>query len=380
MSAATEHPDLRSVVPAWNEHRWSDLLAALIRTDPAPIGRLIGAEPVQVEREKAIPGDSPRTSDRLDLLLSRGNGQVAAIEVKVLSDLGLDQLDRYRAAFPDAGSYYVLHLGSLPVNVHSVAPWQSLTWEDVLAAHAASEHPWVAMTAQAWLAQLDTLIPKVDAATVWNAVPGDVAGFELALRARIAWLGHHGAPSGLGCDIVQSSGGGSWVLRLWADTSAPGLRVQVEVQEGMPAYEWGFDPARRFRDRLRGPAPLVGLRLSDVDTSADFDWGLLHRVFAAHVLDGQGSPLPQWPWQLTSASPRHRVDRAAWTAMIDAGGPKWLGKGFGMATATRHRECLFGARMQFDPSLTLAQVRDQIAALAPLIVALAETADHSANS
>jgi len=46
----------------------------------------------------------------------------------------------------------------------------------------------VAATARAWLTQLDSLVPHVDARTVWNEVPDDAAGFELALRARIVWL------------------------------------------------------------------------------------------------------------------------------------------------------------------------------------------------
>jgi hypothetical protein len=36
--------------------------------------------------------------------------------------------------------------------------------------------------------QLPSLVPHVDANTVWNEVPDDAAGFELALRARIVWL------------------------------------------------------------------------------------------------------------------------------------------------------------------------------------------------
>jgi len=58
----------------------------------------------------------------------------------------------------------------------------------VLTAYSGSTHPWVAATARAWLTQLDSLVPHVDARTVWNEVPDHAAGFELALRARIVWL------------------------------------------------------------------------------------------------------------------------------------------------------------------------------------------------
>lgn len=379
MSKARE-PDLSFVIPGWNENRWSDLIAALIKTDPAPIERLIGVAPDDVRREVAVPGETLRKSDRLDLLLTQGDRKVAAIEVKVLSDLGLDQLSRYTTAFPDAEHRYVLHLASLPVNTTSAPGWEGLSWEALLATYCNSEHPWVAATAKAWLAQLDVLVPAVGAGTLWNDVPDGARDFELALRARIAWLAHHLDDSSLERDIIQSSGGGIWVLRLWADTEVPNLRVQVEVQEGMTAYEWRADTERCYRDRVKGPAPVVALRLSDVDTSASFDWDLLRRVFAEHVLDASGDPLPDWPWQLTPANPRHPVDRAAWSAMVAAGGPKWLGKGFGMAIATKaYRECLFGARMQLAPLLTLGEIRDELLRLEPLVLAMSATVNDSAR-
>lgn len=373
-------PDLSFVVPGWNENRWSDLLASLIQTDPAPMAELIGAGPDTVRREVAVPDETSRKSDRIDLLLTHGDRQVAAIEVKVLSDLGLDQLARYTSALPDAEARYVLHLASLPVNTTTTPGWHELSWEAVLAAYSASEHPWVAATAKAWLSQLDVLVPAVDEDTVWNDVPDDPRAFELALRARIAWLAHHLDGSTLEKDIVQSSGGGIWVLRFWADTAVSNLRVKVEVQKGMTAYEWRPDAAVPCRDRLKAPAPVVSLRLSDVDTSESFNWNLLRLVFAENVLGANGDPLPDWPWQLTPANPRHPVDRAAWNAMVAAGGPKWLGKGFGMAVATKaYRECLFGARMQFPPTLTLGEIRDELLRLEPLVLAMSATVDASAH-
>jgi hypothetical protein len=373
-------PDLSFVIPGWSENRWSDLLASLIKTDPAPIAELIGSAPDDVRREVAVPGEASRKSDRLDLLLTQGGRQVAAIEVKVLSDLGLDQLARYTAAFPDASARYVLHLAALPVNTTTAPGWGELSWETVLASYSRSAHPWVAATAKAWLGQLDDLVPAVDAGTVWNDVPDDPPAFELALRARIAWLAHHLDGLSLERDLVQSSGGGSWVLRFWTDTAVPNLRVHIEVQEGMTAYQWAPDPRRRYRDRLKGPAPVVSLRLSDVDTSEAFDWDLLRRVFAEHVLNANGDPLPDWPWQLTPANPRHPVDRAAWKAMVEAGGPKWLGKGFGMAVATKaYRECVFGARMQLAPTLTLGEIRDELLRLEPLVLAMSATVNASAH-
>ena len=116
-------PDLSYVIPGWSENRWSDLLASLVKTDPAPIAALIGVAPDEVRREIAVPGQTSRKSDRLDLLLMQEKRQVAAIEVKVLSDLGLDQLARYTRAFPDVESRYVLHLAALPVNTTTTPGW-----------------------------------------------------------------------------------------------------------------------------------------------------------------------------------------------------------------------------------------------------------------
>jgi hypothetical protein len=135
------------------------------------------------------------------------------------------------------------------------------------------------------LSQLASLVPVVSALTVWN-VPDDPAGFELALRTRVAWLA---SQMDMWCDlehdIVPSSGGGNWAARMWASCSAEGHFVTAEVQEGLTAYEWRPDPDRPYRDRLPGPVVLLGLRQEDVTTSADFDWSLLHRMFAAHVID-----------------------------------------------------------------------------------------------
>lgn len=88
--------------------------------------------------------------------------EVAAVEVKPLSDLGPQQLAHYRAAFPSVEVYCVLHLGELPVNLRGATPWESPTWESVLEA-CSSTNGWVAITARAWLGQLASLVPVVDA-------------------------------------------------------------------------------------------------------------------------------------------------------------------------------------------------------------------------
>ena len=56
-------PDLRFIVPAANENRWSDLLASLTSTDPGPIAQFVGAVPDDVRREVVVPGRVDRKSD-----------------------------------------------------------------------------------------------------------------------------------------------------------------------------------------------------------------------------------------------------------------------------------------------------------------------------
>lgn len=359
---------MKFIVPGWNENRWSDLLASLIATDPAPIASLVGGEPDDVRREVAVRGDG-RRSDRLDLLLTRGQQVVAAIEAKVLSDLGVDQLRRYLAAFPDAESYFVLHLEQLPLSLPD--PWRALTWEEVLRKYTASENPWVASTAAAWLHQLADLVPQVDRGTLWNDVPEDAPGFELALRARVAWLSARmGDWSQIEHELAVSSGGGAWVAAMRTRAPADHHWVIAEIQEGLAAREWRPTDTP-YSARVKGPTVLVGLAQVGPDTSDDFDWPLLHRLFLGRVYDQEGVPLDGRAWQTTTSRLRDPVDRANWRAVVASGAPPWLGKGYGMATARTHRVCAFGARLQLPPTLTLNDIDTVVQDLEALVIEMA---------
>lgn len=367
-----DSPNLKFVIPGSKENRWSDLLAALIATDPAPIARIVGREPDQVQREVVVRGNG-RRSERLDLLLSRDQDAVAAIEVKVLSDLGLDQLQRYVAAFPGARAYLVLHLRQLPLTVPE--PWQAFAWEDVLAGHVASTHPWVATTARAWLDQLAELVPHVDGETVWRDLPEDAAGFELALRARVAWLSTRMQEwCRIDHDLAMSSGGGSWVAAMRTRAPVDDHWVIAEAQEGMAAQEWRPDPDIPYSVRVKGPAVLVGLAQIGPATSASFDWGLLHRLFRGRVYAEDGASLDGRPWQTSRARLRDPVDRSNWQAIVTAGAPNWLGKGYGMATAKTHGVCAFGGRLQLAPSLTLDEIDTELQRIQELVIEMAGSA------
>ncbi|HEY5784081.1 MAG TPA: hypothetical protein VIT65_04840 [Microlunatus sp.] len=89
----------------------------------------------------------------------------------------------------------------------------------------------------------------------------------------------------------------------------------------MTAYEWRYDPAQPYRERLRWPVVLVGLREDGPDTSEGFDWLLLHRMFTQHVLDDTGQPRDGRYWRTTSARPNDPVDKRNWLSMVHAGAP-----------------------------------------------------------
>jgi hypothetical protein len=330
------------------------------------MARLVGVRFDTVEREVVVPGQATRKSDRLDLLLLKDGVATAAIEVKLLSDLGPRQLDRYVAAFPAAKVRRVLHLEWLPVNFQRAMPWESLTWEAVLAAYSDSSNAWAATTARAWALQIRALVPVVDANTVWNDVPDDAPGMELALRARIAWLSRQlDGWCMLPHDIVQSSGGGTWAVRIWTPSRASGHMVTAELQEGTTAREWKRDPNKTYRERLRGPVVLLGLRQDDVETSANFGWAGLLSMFMEHILDEGGSVRDGRAWQLTAARPYDAIDRSNWKSIVAAGAPRWLGKGWGMKVAKSTGSCLFGARFQISPDSTLGAVEAELRRVEP---------------
>jgi hypothetical protein len=57
--------------------------------------------------------------------------------------------------------------------------------------------------------------------------------------------------------------------------------------------------------------------------------------------------------------------------MVANGGPRYLGVGFGESQARRRGSCMFGARTQMRPDLTLGQIRDRFSEFESLLVELA---------
>lgn len=223
-------PPIRHLVPLGAENRWSDLLAALIETDPHPVAGLLGLgdspHQVVVEREAAAGG-----RHRIDLVITVDTAKRCVAEAKVLSGLGLNQLQRYREAHPAVSHHVLISLERLPIDVPTSSGWRSVHWEDLLRAMVDSRIPWVAETASAWLSYVDQAMPQLSAGTRWNDLrPGE--DFVIAMRARVAWVYRQLRPSpAVEHDLVSSSAGRSWVARLYTLAQTPGYWVYAEAEE-----------------------------------------------------------------------------------------------------------------------------------------------------
>lgn len=350
-------------LPLGSESRWSDMLATLVATDPEPLCRLLNLNvppgELSVRREVAVD-----TASRPDLVLVHQGARVAVIEVKVLAGLGVRQLQRYHEADPDAQAYAVIFPERLTLDLADAQPWRGLTWEQVLDSYTRSGHSWVAPTAQAWAAHLDASLPVVGSDTVWNHLT-DGEDFVIALRARMAWLySNYSPPGGVDYDLVESSAGVSWVLRQMADTPAPGYQIVAEVEENLPVRDYPKYHSLDNRAQPRGPSAKVVLMQSDVTTSAGFNWEHLLALWPTMSAARQD-------WVSNAARPRAAHDREGHRRIVEAGAPPYVGIGFGEAQAKINHACMFGARVQFPPHITLQEMIVELRALGDLVQRLA---------
>jgi hypothetical protein len=357
-------PDLRFALPLASEARWSDLLAVLIASDPAPLMTVLDVEVARPERVRVLREVAVDSANQPDLVLVLDGRRRVVIEVKVLAGLGWRQLERYSTAVPDAEVYAVIFPQRLVIDVAHLPTWRGLTWEQVLCAYSASADQWVETTARAWLGHLDVSLPRVDRHTRWNALtPGE--DFVIALRARMSWLhGQLRPPAPIEHDLVSSAAGVSWVVRLFADAAVPGYQVLVEVEEYLPVRDF---PKSALPDgpEPRGPSVKVFLAQNDVETSAGYDWDYLLAVWPAMCA-------ARSDWVTNPARPRAAHDRSAHRAMIEKGGPSFLGIGFGNAQAIISKSCMFGARIQLDADIELG---DLLYTLTDLYTLIREMAD-----
>jgi hypothetical protein len=350
------------LLPLANENHWSDLLAVFIEADPATASAALGLHPPlaepRVRREARGSG-----KDRIDLLVHDGGELGALIEVKVLSGLGRGQLDRYRTAHPDATAYRLVFPAQLPLHLPPSSEWTSLTWDELLSAFTLSTNSWVAETATAWRAHLNAALPDVGPDTRWNDLQAG-EDFVIALRARMSWVyGAMRPPAPIEHDLVESAAGVSWVPRMNLAARQGGYLLRVEAEENLPVRDFP-KYASPSQPAPRGPSVKVCLVQAGVTTSAGFDWEYLLSLW-------QVMGPARDDWVTVPARPKAEHDRLAWQQMVAAGGPKYLGIGFGEAQARRSGECMFGARFQLPPDVPLQRVADELHGTANLMLTLA---------
>jgi hypothetical protein len=353
---------LRHILPLARENRWSDLLAILIERDPQTALPALGLDAgpaLGVRREHGVT-----SKDRADLVLESDGDIVAVIEVKLLSGLGLTQLRRYRAAFPDARNHILISPERLRLDIAREVGWRPATWESVLDAFTRSSDQWVAETATDWLTHLNDSLPKVGPDSPWNGIAeGD--DFVLAMRARSSWVFDHlSLPDGVDADLVQSSAGVSWVVRVFEQTPNPGFWILAEAEETLAVRSWP-KTARADGPKPRGATVLVTLWQNKVRDSTTFDWDHLHRLWprmAAHRQD----------WAPEAARPKSTHDKEAVARLRASGAPPLLGAGYGDAQARRSGACMFGARFRLPGDAQLSEVVSELERTADLVHELAQ--------
>jgi hypothetical protein len=345
------------LLPLDNENKWSDLLAVLIEQDPRMAADILGFDPgpgITVARETALG------RDRTDLLVYVRTVPAAVIEVKVLSGLGRDQLLRYQAAYPDAGSFLLLSLERLPVAA-TVPGWRNLSWEALLGSFTRSDVPVVKAMATEWVHHIETSVSELTGRTIWNALR-DGESFNIAMHARIGWVYRQlDPPPGIEPWLSSSSAGRSWVVGLDAEAGLPNYTLRAEVEERLGVRDWPTtaEPGRP----LIGPSLRVSLLRRGQRTSEGFDWDYLLALWPVLAAFRQD-------WVRTPANPKAACDKQAWKAMVEKGGPPYLGIGFGDAEARRTGTCIFGARVQLAPTSTLKEVAQTLAGATELLTRL----------
>lgn len=352
-------PSLAHVLPLGNEAKWSDLLAALIETDPQPFYAALGADAptgvLTVLREVTAG-----KANRPDIVVNVDGEPWAVIEVKVLSGQGRKQLSRYMDAVPGAAYYAVVFPQRLGIDVGPGSAWLGLPWETLLEEYTGSGYPWVADTSAAWLAHLLSRMPTVDADTIWNDLtPGE--DFVNALRARMAWIHSRlTVPAPIEHSLVESSAGVSWVVCMYLPAARDGYTILVEAEERLGVRDF---PKIAGHKPVIGPSVFVGLQQTNVTTSAGYDWDYLHAMWP-HMSAARTD------WVKNSAAPRGH-DRDGHRSIVAKGAPRYLGIGFGQGQIRHSQACMFGARYQVPPDIALGGVVAALEGTVPLLQQMA---------
>lgn len=268
--------DLVFLLPYTNENRWSDLLATLIQSDPGPLvslgllaeGDLEGG--IRVTRERSVDRED-WGRDRIDIEVrsARKDTPLIAIECKVLSDLGPNQLDRYSKTHA-APTQVLLSLGHRHYGSDVLKVWRSLLWRDVIDAFARSSSEWVRHTAEAWSSYLSSE-DALDETLRWDEALADSGNAIHDLQRKAAYLCAH-VDNGF---FLGSSNAGGKPLLVWRTEvpGRPGTYVMAEVEDA-----WSRGTFRLEDGRIEGVGGVVaffGIRReyedAESDTSYDVD-------------------------------------------------------------------------------------------------------------
>ena len=253
------------------------------------------------------------------------------------------------------------------MSLPSKSRWKGTTWETVLLAFTHSTVSWVSDTATEWLDYLVAALPRVGPDTYWDGT-NDASIFRIAMRARSAWIFNHlETPPPMEAQFLQSGAGVSWVVKLTAPSIVTGYLVAFEMEERLAVYDWKkIDIDKSIK--IKGPSVKVSLEQLNVSSSSNFDWDLLLRLW--RVMEQRGDI----EWAQASARPKAAHDRDGWASIVEQGAPPFLGTGFGDAQAGKSGSCLFGARFQLKPDITLSELLNTLQGLFPLLHSLSEVA------
>ena len=227
----TTELDLRFLLPLSNENAWSDLLATLMTADERTMRRTLGIadDAALVIRREVSKSRGDRGADRPDVVVEAGGRGLTVLEIKVLSGLGPEQLERYLAYVDhsdrDACAFLAVSPKGLRVNTQHVRAWRNTSWEELIEPFMTSDVPWVAATAAAWRRHLETHVPRVDGASIWNGIVDE--DLLLALRARATYLHDHVAlPHGSARTTLEIGSGGLWATTVDAPICGTGYVVR----------------------------------------------------------------------------------------------------------------------------------------------------------
>lgn len=200
-----------------------------------------GKGPLVIRREVS-KSRGRRLSDRPDLIVDAEGRTVAVIEVKLLAGLGDEQLERYHQYVAEADrdrcQFLAVALQRIRLDTTHAQQWDNRTWEELLAPFASSPIAWVATTASAWLAHIESQVLAVDGATVWNEIDG--IDLYLALRLRAAYLYDNvTVPEGSSKSTVEIGSGGLYVAIVDAPILDSDYTVRWEATEHLPTQDVG---------------------------------------------------------------------------------------------------------------------------------------------